>query len=121
MPQTPESFEDYLAPLTPEKQSMLRELQRVVLEVAPAAVECISYQLPTFRLHGRSLVSIGAAARHCALYPCNSHTVAQFAEQLAGYGTSKGAIRFPVGEPLPLELIRKIVEARVLENEAIRR
>jgi uncharacterized protein YdhG (YjbR/CyaY superfamily) len=92
-----------------------RQLRRTIRAAAPKAEECISYQIPSFRQDGM-LVGFGAAAKHCALYLLNASTVADFAEELVCYDTSKGTLRFPADKPLPVGLVRKLVKARLAEN-----
>jgi len=86
----------------------------------PQAEECISYQLPAFR-HNGMLVAFGATANHCAFYLMSSSTVEAHKDELAGYDTSKGTIRFQADKPLPSALVRKLVKARIAENEGRRR
>jgi uncharacterized protein YdhG (YjbR/CyaY superfamily) len=113
----PTTIDDYLAPLPPDQQAALQKLRRTIHAAAPKAEEYIGYGLAAFRQDG-PLVALGAASGHCAFYPMNGHTVADFAAELKGYGTSKGAIRFPAAKPLPAALLRKIVKARLAENAA---
>ena len=82
---------------------------------APEAEECISYTLAAFRQNGL-LVAFGASAGHCAFYPMNGSTVAQFKDELKAFETSTGTIRFQPSKPLPASLVRKIVRARIAEN-----
>jgi uncharacterized protein YdhG (YjbR/CyaY superfamily) len=77
-------------------------------------VECISYQLPAFRLDGRLLVAFGAWANHCAFYP--GAVMDDLMAELKGYDISKGTIRFPSTRPLPIALVRKLVKARIAKN-----
>lgn len=109
------SIDEYLAPLSAEKRAALQALRRAIHAAAPGVEECISYQMPAFRLDGRVLVWFGAAAGHCAFYP-GAHPIAALAEELAAYDTSKGTIRFPPDRPLPAALVRKIVKLRIAEN-----
>ena len=81
---------------------------------APKAEECISYQIPSFRLNGKLLVSFGGAAKHCAFYP-GAYPVAAHKHQLKNYDTHKGTIRFQANQPLPAALVRKLVKARIAE------
>jgi uncharacterized protein YdhG (YjbR/CyaY superfamily) len=111
------TIDEYLAGVSEDKRAALERLRRTIRAAAPRAEECISYQLPAFRLDGRLLVAFGAAVRHCAFYPCSGSTVKVFAAELEGYDTSKGTIRFQAGSPLPAALVRKIVKARIAENE----
>ena len=105
------TIDEYLARLPPDKRAALQWLRRHIRAAAPGAVECISYGIPAFRLGGKLLVHFGAAAKHCAFYP--GGIIERFAEELAGYDTSKGTIRFPPDAPLPAALIRTIVRAQI--------
>jgi uncharacterized protein YdhG (YjbR/CyaY superfamily) len=115
----PRTIDEYLARLPSEKRAVLEKLRRAIVSVVPEAEECISYQVPAFRLHGRMLVAFGAAARHCAFYP-GAHTIEKHASALASYDTSKGTIRFQPDRPLPDALVQGFVRAR-LEKKASRR
>ncbi len=114
------SIDEYLAPLSKEKRAALEKLRRDIRSAAPAAQECISYNIPAFRLDGRMLVAFGAATKHCAFYP-GSHPIEALEDELEGYDTSKGTIRFPVDRPLPATLVRKLVKARIAEYGTTRR
>jgi len=105
------TIEAYLAAVSPDKRAALERLRRVIRAAAPKAEECISYGIPAFRLNGKFLVGLGAAATHCSFYP--GAAVTAFGEELKGYDTSKGTIRFQPDEPLPGRLVRKLVRARV--------
>jgi len=89
--------------------------------VAPRAEECISYQLPAFRLDGKVLVLFGAMAKHCSFFPGSGTGVEAHKGDLKGYSTSKGTIRFDADKPLPASLVRKIVKYRIAENAAQQR
>lgn len=91
-----------------------------VMEEALRAEECISYQLPAFH-HNGMLVGFGATANHCAFYLMSGSTVEAHQDELVGYDTSRGTIRFQVDRPLPAELVQKLVQARIAENERRRR
>ena len=107
----------YLARVSDEQRAALERLRRTIRSVAPAVEEVISYGIPTFKLDGRGLVAFGATSRHCALYPLTGTTVAQFADELAAFDTSKGTVRFQPDRPLPVALVRRLVKARIAENE----
>jgi uncharacterized protein YdhG (YjbR/CyaY superfamily) len=109
------TIDEYLAALSDDKRAALEKLRKTIRAAAPKAEECISYQLPAFRLNGM-LVGFGATANHCAFYPMSSSTVAAYKEELKGYDTSKGTIRFQPDHPLPAALVRKLVRARIAEN-----
>ncbi len=107
----PKTIDAYLAALTPEKRTALDRLRKVIRVAAPQAEECISYGVPAFRLNGRFLVGLGAAAAHCSFYP--GAVVTTLGVELKGYDTSKGTIRFQPNQPLPTALVRKLVKARI--------
>jgi uncharacterized protein YdhG (YjbR/CyaY superfamily) len=119
MPAKPQTIDEYLAPLSNEKRGALEKLRRAIQSAAPKAQECISHQIPAFRLDGRLLVAFGAAANHCAFYP-GAYPVEAHKGELKAYGTSKGTIRFPARSPLPAKLVRKLVKARIAEHAARR-
>lgn len=110
------TIDDYLAGLSEDKRAALESLRRTIRAAAPEAEECISYQLPAFRLEGRFLLAFGAATHHCAFYP--GTVVEDFKDELAAYRTSKGTIRFPASRPLPASLVRRLVKARIAKNAA---
>ena len=113
----PQTIDEYLAPLSDDKRAALEKLRRAIKSAAPRAEECISYEIPTFRLGGKMLVSFGAWANHCAFYP-GSHPVEAHKNELKAYDTSKGSIRFPPDSPLPATLVRKLVKTRIAEYAA---
>ncbi|HEX4952898.1 MAG TPA: DUF1801 domain-containing protein [Thermoanaerobaculia bacterium] len=114
----PKTIDEYLAALSPEKRAALERLREIVLAEAPGAQECISYQIPAFRLDGRVFLWIGAAAKHCALYGVSGAAL----EGLGGYDTSgKGTLRFKSEDPLPEDLVRKLVRAGIAKSAARRR
>jgi len=115
----PTTMDEYLAALSADKRAALEKLRRVIRSAAPQAEECISYQIPSFRLNG-ILVGFGAATNHCAFYLCNASTVKKFQDELRAYDTSKGTIRFAPDKPLPVALVRKLVKARIADNKARR-
>jgi uncharacterized protein YdhG (YjbR/CyaY superfamily) len=117
VPAKPHTIDEYLAPLTAEKRAALEQLRRAIRSAAPKAEECISYQVPAFKLGGRLLVAFGAAARHCAFYP-GAVPVAEHRDELEPYDTSTGTIRFPAARPLPVALVQKLVKTRIAEHAA---
>ena|SRR5678816_3870058 len=107
----PKTHDDYLAAVTEDKRRALQKLRRAIKTAVPKAEECISYQVPAFRLNGKFLVAYGAATNHCAFYP--GSTVKALKDELKGYDTSKGTIRFSANQPLPSALVRKLVKLRI--------
>jgi uncharacterized protein YdhG (YjbR/CyaY superfamily) len=113
----PHTIDEYLALLSREKRVALEKLRRGIKSAAPKAEECISYQIPAFRLSGRMLVWFGAATNHCAFYP-GAYPIEAHQHELKTYDTSKGTIRFPADSPLPATLVRKLVKTRIAEYAA---
>ena len=110
---------EYLATLSNDKRAALEGLRKTIRAAAPRAEECISYQLPAFRLDGKLLVAFGAWANHCAFYP--GTVMEAHKAELKDYDTSKGTIRFQADNPLPATLVRKLVKARIAKNAAQQR
>lgn len=116
---THKTTDEYLAAVSDDKRAALLSLRKAIKAAAPDAEEIISYGVPAFRQDGM-LVSFGAAAKHCAFYVMSATALDGFKAELAGYDTSKGAIRFQPDTPLPATLVRKLVKARLAENAAAR-
>jgi uncharacterized protein YdhG (YjbR/CyaY superfamily) len=112
---TASTVDEYIAKFPPDTQKVLEELRALIKASAPAATETISYAVPTFDLNGKHLVHFAGYAKHIGFYPTGSGVEA-FLEELASYKTAKGSVQFPLGQPLPSDLIRRIVEFRVLES-----
>ena len=112
MRSTAKTIDDYIAEFPPETRKALDEIRALIRASAPGAVETISYAIPTFDMNGKHLVHFAGYAKHIGFYPTGSGIEA-FKEELTGYKSSTGAVQFPLGEPLPVELIRRIVEFRV--------
>ena len=115
-----ESFDDYMATVPEPQRAALQSLRETIHAAAPGAEECISYQMPSFRLDGRMLVSIAAWKQHCALYPLSVATLRAHAAELDGFETAKGTIRFTPDRPLPAALVTRLVKARIAEKAARR-
>jgi uncharacterized protein YdhG (YjbR/CyaY superfamily) len=113
-PRTPD---EYLATLSADKRAALEALRKAIRAAAPKADECISYQLPAFRLNGKFLLAYGATANHCAFYP--GSVVEVLKDELRNYDTSKGTIRFPADKPLPSALVRKLVKLRIAKVRSL--
>ena len=109
------SIDEYIAEFPPETQKLLEEMRTVIRAAAPEATETISYAIPTFDLHGRHLVHFAGFQKHIGFYPVPSAMEA-FEDELKPYKSGKGSAQFPVDQPLPIDLIRRIVEFRVGEN-----
>lgn len=113
-PQKPENIDEYIAGFPSEIQAILEKIRQTVREAAPDAEETIKYQAPTFTLHG-NLVHFAAFQNHIGFYPTPSGIEA-FKDELSVYKGAKGSVQFPLEQPIPYDLIRRIVEFRVLEN-----
>lgn len=113
------TVDEYLSTLSRDQRMALERLRKIIRAAAPRAEECISYQMPAFRLDGRMLVWFGASAHHCAFYP--GGVVQAYARDLEDFPTSKGTIRFQPDRPLPAALVRRLVRDRIAENERKRR
>jgi len=109
-----QSIDEYIKTFPQDVQQILHELRQTIREAAPEAQETISYQIPTFTLNG-NLVHFAAFKNHIGFYPAPSG-IDSFKEELSRYKGAKGSVQFPIEEPLPLALIRSIVEYRVKEN-----
>ena len=114
----PKTIDQYLAGVNADHRDALQKLRETIHTVAPTAEECISYGIPAFRLNGRSLVFFGAWANHCAFYPGSSNTLKKFRNELRNFQTSKGTLRFSPDKPLPVALVKRLVKARIAENNA---
>lgn len=112
----PNSISEYIPRFSPEIQAVLNALADTIRAAAPGAQEKLSYGMPAFFQDG-VLVYFAMHSKHIGFYP-TPEAVSAFAEELRAYKTSKGAVQFPLGQPIPLELVRKIVLHRVSMNRA---
>ena len=111
----PKDVDTYLA-LQPENVRIaLEKMRQVIKATAPDAAEVISYGMPAYRYHGM-LVYFAGFKNHYSLFPGNASMIAEMADELKGYKTSKGTIQFAPDKPMPVTLIKKIVKARMKEN-----
>jgi uncharacterized protein YdhG (YjbR/CyaY superfamily) len=108
------NIDEYIAKFPADIQILLEQMRTTIRKAAPDASEKISYQMPTFFLKG-NLVHFAALKNHIGFYPTPSAIIA-FEKELAKYISSKGAVQFPLDEPLPLDLVTKMVTFRVKEN-----
>jgi uncharacterized protein YdhG (YjbR/CyaY superfamily) len=106
------SVDDYMASLPDDRRSVMEQLRTTIRAAAPDATEAISYNMPAFRLGGRFLVSYEAFKRHYSLFPWSDDMLAELGDALQPFAVGKGTIRFPVDQPIPLELVTRIVEIR---------
>ncbi|MCH1915250.1 DUF1801 domain-containing protein [Leptospira noguchii] len=108
------NIDEYINLFPKDVQDKLRKLRSTIRKAAPNAEEKISYQMPAFVLNG-NLVYFAAYKKHIGFYPTSSG-IKKFQTELTKYKTTKGAIQFPMDQPLPLKLIAKIVKYRIKEN-----
>jgi uncharacterized protein YdhG (YjbR/CyaY superfamily) len=109
----------YIAKHPAEVQRVLQRVRRIIRKALPSADEALSYQIPTYRQNGRYVVYFAGWKRHWSLYPVSDAVRAAIGPELAAYDFSKGTVRFPLGEPVPVRLVERIV--RQLAKAADRR
>ncbi len=114
----PTTIDEYIASFPEDVQKKLVQIRQTIRQAAPEAEETISYAIPTFKLKGRYLVYFAGHKNHIGFYPAPTGSEA-FKEELAVYKTGKGSVQFPLNQPLPFDLITRIVKFRVKENLAI--
>jgi len=113
----PKTVNGYLAAVPEPARSTLKKVRTAVRAAAPAeATEVISYGIPMFQYKGM-LIGFAAFPKHCSLFLATSSLLKMFKKELSPYKTSKGTIRFPTDKPLPAGLVKKIVKARVAQND----
>jgi len=108
------TVDDYFSTLSIESQNLLGKLRAAIRQAAPKAEEIISYNMPAFKYHG-ILVYYAAQKNHIGFYPTAS-PIKAFIDELKDYKVSKGAIQFPIDQPIPKTLVKKIVKFRITEN-----
>jgi uncharacterized protein YdhG (YjbR/CyaY superfamily) len=113
----PETVDEYLAAVPDESRGPLEELRETIREAAPEAEETISYRIPTFK-HQGSLVAFAAFKDHLSFFPMSSTILDRHADEVAPFRTSKGTLQFAADDPIPGDLVRRIVKERIEENEA---
>ena len=111
---TPRDIDDYLSGYPKHVQQLLTQVRLTIKKAAPKATEKISYGIPTFALEG-NLVHFAAFQNHIGFYPTAS-AIAAFSEELSSYKSSKGAVQFPLDEPLPLTLVSRMAKFRIEEK-----
>ena len=121
MKPAPKDVDEYLASVPEPARGTLIRIRAMIRSAAPPeATEAISYRIPTFKYKG-ALLGFAAFSDHCSFFPMSAAVVAAFKNELRNFETSKGTIRFPLDKPLPAALVKKVVKARIAENEARKR
>jgi uncharacterized protein YdhG (YjbR/CyaY superfamily) len=110
------NVDDYLAGVPKEARATLEKLRQTIKAAAPMASEVISYQMPMYKHHGM-VIGFAAFKDHCSIFP-GAAVMDEYEQELKKYDTSKGTIRFAADKPLPAALVKKLVKARIKENEA---
>jgi uncharacterized protein YdhG (YjbR/CyaY superfamily) len=105
----------YLAALEEPKRSTLEVLRRTILEVVPDAEQVISYRVPAFRVGGKTIAGFAAFKNHLSYLPFSGSVLPRLADELVGYSGTKSALHFPVDEPLPKDIVEKLIAARLDE------
>ena len=117
MREAAKDIDDYLAAVPPEQRALLQKLRKTIKTAAPDATEAISYGMPTFK-HLGGLVAFAAFKNHCSLFPMSYAVMEAHRQELGPHWTTAGTLQFTVENPLPAALVKKIVKARIAENEA---
>lgn len=117
----PTEVDEYLAGVPEAQRAALRELRETIRAAAPEATEAISYGMPAFRDGGRFLVSYAAFKEHCSLFPASGAVLDALGDELKPYVSGKGTLRFTVEDPIPADLVTRIVRVRLEELAASRR
>jgi uncharacterized protein YdhG (YjbR/CyaY superfamily) len=116
---SPTTIEAYVARLSDDRRAGINQLREVVRTAAPDATEVIAYNMPAFRSHGgQFLVSFAAFKAHYSLFPASDAVIASLGPEIEPYLAGKGTIRFPAKDPLPLEIVARVVKIRLAENAA---
>jgi uncharacterized protein YdhG (YjbR/CyaY superfamily) len=114
----PKTVEEYLAAVPEPARKTLDKIRATIRAAVPAeATEGLSYSMPAFKYKG-ALMCYAAFSNHCSIFPMSAQLIVDLQDELKGFETAKGTIRFPIGKPPSAALIRKIVKARVAQNEA---
>ena len=108
-----EDIDGYLASVEEPKRSTLEALRRSILEAAPDAEQCITYGMPGFKVRGRTIAGFAAFTDHLSYLPHSGSVLGELGDEVAGYRTTKGSLHFPVDQPLPDQLVRRLVETKM--------
>lgn len=112
----PKDIDDYIAGFPEEVQKILKKVRTTIRQTAPEAEETISYQIPTFKLNGTYLIYFAGFKNHISLYPA-PRGAEEFKKELSAYEGGKGTVQFPLDQPIPYDLIKRIVKFKIQENQ----
>ena len=112
----PTNVDEYIADFPEDIQSLLNQVRSAIKQAAPDAEESIGYGMPAYKTHRKPLVYFAAFKNHIGFYATPTGH-AEFAKELSKYKQGKGSVQFPIDQPMPLKLIKQIVEFRVIENK----
>jgi uncharacterized protein YdhG (YjbR/CyaY superfamily) len=116
-----QSVDDYIDAQAPAVRPVLERVRRAIGKAVPDAEECISYSIPAFRFQGRILLYFAGWKEHYSIYPASDAMLAAFEGELEEYRVSKGTLRFPLDQPVPVKLIARIAKFRAQEMAAPKR
>jgi uncharacterized protein YdhG (YjbR/CyaY superfamily) len=109
------NVDEYMATLPDDRRAVMEELRRTVREAAPHATETIAYNMPAFRLGQHFLVSFEAYKRHYSMFPWTERMVTELGDEIRPFAVGKGTLQFPADQPIPLDLVRRIIRIRLEE------
>jgi uncharacterized protein YdhG (YjbR/CyaY superfamily) len=110
------TVDEYIQRHPPEVQPVLQKIRNLIRKTAPEATEVISYQIPGYMYHGM-LIFFAAYKNHIAVYPAPRESK-EFKKELSAYKGGKGTVQFPIGSPIPFDLVKRIIQFRMKDNEA---
>jgi uncharacterized protein YdhG (YjbR/CyaY superfamily) len=113
----PSTIDDYLKRVPEDRRKVLEDLRAKIRSIVPDAQECISYQIPAFRVNGVVVAGFCATAKGCSYFPFSGSTLRSLARDISRYDQTKGSLHFSSDEPLPIALVRKLIKVRIAETK----
>ncbi len=110
-----QEIDDYLATLDEPKRATLTRLRETIVAMVPEAEQCISYGMPAFKLQGKTIAGFAAFKSHLSYLPHSGSVIRRLAAETEGYTSTKGSLHFPVDQPLPEKLVKKLLDTRIAE------
>jgi uncharacterized protein YdhG (YjbR/CyaY superfamily) len=111
------AIDEYLAGASPNSRALLENLRESIHALVPEVEECVSYGMPAFRYRATVIAGFRATSKGCSYYPFSGTTLKTLAHDIEGYSQTKSALHFGPGKPLPVSLVRKLLNARIAEGE----